>query len=91
MMTNRPRPLKVMFTDVRVRDQVLRTGKNLHSSRFRSVFINKDLTPLQQTEQRTLTAELRRRRQGGEDVVIRGDKVVTRQEASQQLNFQRRF
>lgn len=59
--------------------RVLRSGRKLRSStRFRRVFVAKDLTKLQQEEARNLRAELKRRRELGEDVVIFRNQVRTK-------------
>ena len=59
-----------------------------NSSRFRRVYINPDLTPLQQSKRRELMAEIRRRRDNNEDVIIFRNRVVLRNSIS---HFHNRF
>ena len=75
--SERPRLLKVVFTSMEDKMNLLRKGKMLRKSeRFRQVYINPDLTILQRENNRSLREELKRRREAGEQVMIRGDKVV---------------
>lgn len=88
---NRPWLLKVTFLNKCVRDTVLERCKMLRKSKHKEVFINKDLTVLEQRERQVLLNELRRRRENDEDVIIKRGKVVLRNEAYLPQNFHRRF
>ena len=43
---------------------------------FRGVFVNQDLTLIQQKEEKSLREELKLRKSSGENVVIRRGKIV---------------
>ena len=76
---DRSRLMKVFCPDVKTKRMVLRNGKNLRSSfKFKSVYVNEDRTPMQQEQSRKLRAEMRRRREDGEDVVIFRSQIVQR-------------
>jgi hypothetical protein len=89
--SDRPRLLKVTLDRKAVRDDILPRSKMLRNTKFKDVYINKDLTITQQRERQALLSELRARRQRNEDVVIRRDKVVPRNEAYLPQNFHQRF
>ena len=91
--SDRPRLLKVKFSSSSDRDDVLRQSKCLRNSKYKNVYINKDLTPHQQKEPRALLQELKARRERNEDVMIRGNRVVSRTEVGNSLSshFLRRF
>lgn len=73
------RPLKVEMQRSADVQRVLRSGRRLrNSSRYRRVFVSKDLTKLQQEEARNLRSEMKQRRELGEDVVIFRNQVVRR-------------
>ena len=94
VLKDKPRLLRVKFSDNISRDAVLRRSKYLRNSKYKDVYINKDLTPLQQTEQHALREELRRRRSRNEDVVIYDDKLVLRatlMKSSRSTHFPNRF
>jgi hypothetical protein len=74
---SKPRLLKVAFSSLEDRNELLRNGKTLrNSSSHKKVFINPDLTTLQRSNNKALRAELRRRREAGERVKIRGERIV---------------
>lgn len=76
----KPRLLKVVFLRHEDRIGLLRNGKALrNSSTNNNVFINPDLTLLQRNNNKLLRAELKRRREAGERVKIRGDRIITQQ------------
>ena len=78
---NRSRMIKVVCPDVQTKRTILRNGKRLRSSpHFKNVFVNEDRTPMQQDQFRKLRAELKRRKENGEDVMIRHNKIMTRHE-----------
>ena len=67
----RPRLLRITCSSVDKKVELLSKSKRLkHSTRFSKVYINPDLTPLEQKESRKLQEELKQRRQAGEDVFI---------------------
>lgn len=86
---DRPRLIKLVCPDIHTKRLILRNGKSLRSStRFRNIFVNEDRTPMQQEQFRVLRAELQRRRETGEDVVIFRQKVMKRSDIE---NFRPRF
>lgn len=73
------RPLLVKFETINDRNLVLRHSSSLRTnSEFRRVFVHPDLTRMQQENWRILRAELHRRRDGGEDVMIYKNQIVPR-------------
>lgn len=73
----KPRLLRATFSRIEERNDLLRKGKCLRNSKdFKQVYINPDLTSMQRTTNKFLRAELRRRREAGEQVIIRGEKIV---------------
>jgi RNase H-fold protein (predicted Holliday junction resolvase) len=72
------RLLKVELSKSSDRQEIIRRSKSLRGTRFNEIFINPDLTPLQQDKMKKLREELKRRRQQGEEVVIFRDRVVCR-------------
>jgi len=86
MTSSRPRLLKVVCNTFESKRSLLSKSKSLRNiTQFKNVYINPDLTPLQQMQNKQLREELRRRRNLGEDVTIQHGKIV--QKASAQ-NFQ---
>ena len=80
IVEGRCRPLRVEMSATANADRVIRSGRKLrNSSRFRRVFVSKDLTKSQQEEVRNLRTELVRRRDLGEDVVIFRNQVHARE------------
>ena len=81
-----PRLLKVICRDSDSKRSLLRKSKDLRdSTKYKNVYINPDLTPTQQRENKRLRQELRARRDRGEDVVIRRGQVI---EKGSQNHFQ---
>ena len=75
---NGPRMLKVKLGDVEEKMTILRKSKNLrNSSKYKDVYINPDLTPLQQDQEKKLRSELKERKQRGEDVILYRGRVHT--------------
>ena len=73
------RLLKVKCTSVNFRNSVLRQDKCLkQQTEFKRVFINPDLTPLQQACRKELLEEYKRRRSNGENIVIFRDCIIPR-------------
>lgn len=77
-INDRPRLLRVGLPGIFKKQEVLRKSKALKNSCFNNVFIQSDLTPLQQERERALRKELRERRAAGEDVVISNGAVRSR-------------
>ena len=87
--TDRPRLLKVICPDINTKRQILRDCKTLRKSTdSKNIFINEDLTQMQQKQSNALRVELRQRRERGEDVVIYRNQIVKRSEIK---NFHKRF
>jgi hypothetical protein len=77
---NWSRPIKVCGLDESTRSVVLRKSKSLRlHDKYKGIYINADLTPMQQKESKALREELNRRRSAGEtDLVIYRGKIVQR-------------
>ena len=79
MNSSRPRLLKVICRDADAKRSLLRKAKDLRdSSIFRNVYLNPDMTPMQQEENKRLRLELKTRRNLGEDVIIRQGRIAGR-------------
>ena len=75
------RLLRIVCIDPSKKAEILRQATSLRrSDDFRGIYINPDLTPTQRKEAFTLKAELKRRRQAGENVFIRYGNIVKREE-----------
>ena len=73
------RPLKVTVESGEQKWKVLRSAAKLRrKSTFSTVYINEDLTPLQQVQRKERLKELKERRNAGEDVVIYRQMVIRR-------------
>ena len=76
----RPRLLKVVCRDVDIKRELIIKAKTLRTLQdYDNVYLNTDLTPLQQRENKKLRDELKRRKALGEDVFIRRGKVTLRE------------
>ena len=75
---DRPRLLRVSLPSANCKQQILRKAKLLRNTCFKDVFIQPDLTKMQQVVDRDLRKELSVRRQRGEDVVIYDGEVRER-------------
>ena len=83
------RPIRAVCIAATKKYEILRRSKSLrHSQTFKDIYINPDLTPLQQKESRLLRIELKQRREIGEDVMIRRGKIVSKRN---EQNFRLRF
>lgn len=84
---NKPRLLKVTFNSKEVRDRVLREAKSLKDltdANIKSLFIVPDLTPRERVEDKKLRAELKARRdQGEQDLFIRRGKITRKKAPGQ--------
>ena len=79
-----PRLLKLTINDDGKRLELIKKSSSLrNSSLYSGIFVNFDLTPLQQNEQRLLREELR---QGRLSVIIRRGKVQRRVDAAQNFH-----
>ena len=79
------RPLKFKVKTVEVKKEILSEAKELKNNgneTMRKVFICPDRTPKQREENRKLVAELKRRRNAGEDVVIMNGSLKFRSKGS---------
>lgn len=87
----RPRLLRFKCSEMEEKRTFLRQAKTLrNSSVFRGIYINPDLTKNQRIKGAELRAELKRRRNEGENVVIhRGRTIINADE--NQLDFRFRF
>ena len=83
---DKDRLIRVVLTDENDTHETLRKAKLLRDlPSYDRVFINPDLTPFQREIAKKLRDELRRRRGLGEELVIRGGKIVPR---TRPQNFQ---
>lgn len=82
MTSSGPRLLKVICCDEESKRALLSKSKDLRNIiQYKEVYINPDLTPLQQAQNKKLREELRARRNLGEEVMIRHGKVVMKASA----------
>ena len=75
----KPRPLKIVFSDLRKKREVLDAAKKLRSSEndiAKRLFINPDLTEAQREKDRELRKQMWERRGKGENVVIQRGEIV---------------
>lgn len=77
LQSRRPRLLRFKCSSVSTKLSLLRTSKNLRRCKgYERVYLNPDLTKLQQEQNRKLRHELEVRREAGERVVIRAGRIV---------------
>ena len=79
----KPRPLKLVLSSEAQKDKLLLMAKNLKGNRngLEKVFIHQDLTPRQRANRQRLVKEMRARLEQGEtNLLIIGDKIVTRRQ-----------
>ncbi len=74
----RPRLIRVVMTNENTKKALLYNAKKLRMSEHRNIFINNDLTITQRKARKALHDELTRRRNAGEDIIIRHGQIVTR-------------
>ena len=85
----RGRLMKITCASESMKYDIMKKAKHLKRLPERkNVFINPDRTPMQQKQFKEIREELKRRKEGGEDVVIYRDRVVQRKSIK---NFQERF
>ena len=85
----RPRLLRFKCSSTATRNSLLRSSKNLKKHQeYVNTYINPDQTLLQRKQSKELRTELKRRRDAGEDVLIRRGKIVLKSDLQ---NFQTGF
>lgn len=88
--SSKPRLLRIKCQSVPERRMFLQRSKNLKSmSQFQNTYVNPDLTATQRKKSKQAREEVKRRREGGENVAIRNGRVVSLNDSS--LDFQQRF
>ena len=78
--TPTPRPLKIVFTDITMKREVLSSARRLRDSDKdipKRLYINPDLTEAQRKKDKDLREEMWTRRQNGENVAIQKGEIVT--------------
>ena len=73
------RPLRLTFTDIHIKRDVLGNGKNLRKSDnpiAKKVYISPDLTPAQRKIENDLRDEMWRLRESGKKVIIQKGKII---------------
>ena len=71
---------KVICLDSATKRKVLLRAKNRRSiPSYKDVYVNPDLTPLQQRQSKELREEIKRKKNSGKDVIIRGGKIISRE------------
>ena len=77
---NGVRPLRIICASMTMKNKILRASTSLKDKeQYRAVFIHPDWTPMQQVGDKKLRAELKRRKEAGEDVIVRRGKIVEKQ------------
>lgn len=81
---DRPRPLRVSGFTIGQKELILRGSRSLRSKEdYKNVYVNSDLTPRQQREEKALRIELKQRRENGEnDLIIYGGKIISKSKLS---------
>ena len=79
---NGKRPIVIKFASMEEKWRVLKKTSALRRNPdFSSVYVNADLTPLQQVQRRRMFSELRSRRDEGEDVFLFRGRVINREQS----------
>ena len=90
VVDNKPRVLIVKFSNQNCRRKVLRNANKLRNytpeGSTLKVFISPDYTKTQQEFQKKLRSDLKTRRDAGEDVYIKDNKIVQRHQNGQTTN-----
>lgn len=83
-----PRPLLITLASQEQREKVLRQAKNLKGKKkdgLDKVFLHQDLTPLQRKKRQLLVAEMKERKNNGEqDLIIVNEMIVTKRTKADQ-------
>lgn len=80
LSSTKPRLMRIVCSDVKIKRDVLRQAKNLRSMpRHKTVYVNPDMTPMEQSENKRLRDEFQRRRNLGEDIIIRRGKIIPKE------------
>jgi hypothetical protein len=75
--SKKPRLLRLKCSTVEEKISLLRASRNLRKhADYKKVFINPDLTKQQREKAKALRSELRDRRAAGENVAIRGGRII---------------
>lgn len=78
--SKKPRLLKVICRNDEIKRDLLTKAKDLRSmSGYEGVYVNPDQTPLQQRQSKALREEYKRRKELGEEVLLRRGKIISRQ------------
>ena len=76
---NKMRPLLIKVTDTKEKWYILGKAKNLRDSeKYSKIFISKDMTIEERQKDKELRAELKERKENGEDCLIKNGRVVKR-------------
>lgn len=87
--SNNKRPLLLTLENLEQKLTLLRKSPLLkRMSAYNIVFVDHDLTPLQQKKKRALLEELQDRRKNGENVVIFRNRIIAKQSPNDIQNFQ---
>ena len=85
-LPNKKRLVRVVCVDRDTKIEALKNAKVLRTlDKYDGIFVNADLTPYQQKEQRNLRQELKRRREANENVKIYRGKII---QIDSKQNFQ---
>lgn len=86
---SKPRPMKIVFKNMDMKQRIQRKAKNLKKSEsYNTVGISADKTRQEREQDKVLVAERNKRRDDGEDVVIFRGKVVNRVALEEQKKSQ---
>ena len=79
--SRKPRLLKVICKSLDAKREILTKAKELRSKPgYEGIYVNTDQTPLQQRQSKAVREEYKRRKDLGEDVLLRRGKIVSRQD-----------
>ena len=89
---SRPRLLRLKCPNMKIRSEILKQSKNLRSNTsYRNVFINQDLTYVQQKRNKANRDQLKALAENGKQATIRHGKVILLDEVNDQLNRNQNF
>ena len=84
---DRSRLLRVECLNTSAKYEILRKSRNLRDiEKYRSIYINPDLTYSQRQRNKTLRDELKFRRELGENVIIQRGKIISKKDAKQDFH-----